>query len=218
MNNYEIETEEYLKHGIRLFQSGLFGRDETSHAAEYCRLTDPKGFIIDMGCGIGEMGALIKYIRPTTNTINVTNCTYQANYMAQLGRKVVLSDFSNTPLDSGVADFVMFNESFGYGDVNSLIKEAGRLLKTNGKLVIKDFRHINNLTTVVYEPTWEYSIYPPQEVINVAAENNLALEFYIHPNFYDDKFIEFLNKSKMAEWHNINFRETEIVLYRFVKL
>jgi SAM-dependent methyltransferase len=218
MNNYEIETEEYLEHGVRLFQCGLFGQDELSHVAEYCKLTDPKGLIIDMGCGIGEMGALIKIVRPNTYTIGVTNCEYQLKHMQEAGRDAVLSDYMDTPFKDAVADFVMFNESFGYGDANNSVKEASRLLKPGGTLAIKDYRHGANLTEVEYEPTWDYRFYPPHMLIKIAAENGLALDFYTHPECDYDKCYEFLSKSKLKEWHDADYRQAKTILCRFIKL
>jgi SAM-dependent methyltransferase len=218
MNNYEIETEEYLKHGVRLFQCGLFGGSDIAHVVEYCRLANPTGLIIDMGCGIGEMGALIKQIRPLTHTVGVTNCEFQTKYMQELGRDVVLSDYSSTSFKDGVADFVMFNESFGYGDVNELVREASRLLKPGGALAIKDYRHGKNVLTSEYEPTWEYNLHPPQVLIRVAAENGMELDYYMHPDCDNSKCYDFLAKSKLKEWHDADYREAKTILCRFVKL
>lgn len=218
MNDYEVETQEYLKHGVKLFQCGLFGSSEVAHVVEYCRLTNPVGLIVDMGCGIGEMGALIKQIRPSTRTIGVTNCEFQIKYMQSLGREAILSDYSTTPLKDGIADFVMFNESFGYGDVHVLLKEASRLLKPNGVLAIKDYRHGKNILVPEYETTWEYMFYPPQVLIEVAAQNGMELDYYIHPECDNTKCYEFLAKSKLKEWHNAEYRDAKTILCRFVKL
>lgn len=218
MNNYEIETEEYLKHGLKLFQCGLFGPTEISHVAEYCRLTNPSGLIIDMGCGIGEMGALIKHIRPTTHTIGVTNCEYQIQYMRERNRDCVLSDYSHTPLKDGVADFVMFNESFGYGDVEKLTAEASRILKKGGALVIKDYMHSTNLTGVEREGTWEYNFYPPHVMIGSASKHGLALDFYIRPHCDNSKCYQFLSESKLNQWHDANYRDAITILCRFIKI
>lgn len=222
MNNYEIETEEYLNHNIRLFQLNLFGATELEHVQVYCGFTQPYGLIVDLGCGIGEMGALIAQVIPTTHTINVTNCKVQCEYMANLNRTFVLADYHNTELPDAIADTVMFNESFGYGDMSNLLKEVSRLLKTNGQLIIKDVTPLDPTIEDPIIPGWDYKVNQTSKLIKTAEENNLHLSLLVHPQVYKTR-LDVLSSGKFEEWHssktsNIQITDYPASICKFIKI
>jgi SAM-dependent methyltransferase len=218
MNNYDIETSEYIKNGLGLFQCGLFGDTEEEHVKIYCQYVEPKGVIVDMGCGIGTMGALINEFVPNTMTINVTNSTFQAKYLEDNGRKVILSDYKNIPLPDGFADFVMFNESFGYGGEDTALAEAARILKVGGSLAIKDYSHTDKISDGEYIDSWEYMIYPMSKILQKAELLNLRLDFMIHPDANVQKCHVFLANSKLKDWHDIDYRSGRTMLCKFTKI
>lgn len=216
MNNYEIETEEYLSHGIKLFQHNLFGETELEHVHVYCGICAPNGLILDLGCGIGEMGHLISQLIPNTHTINVTNSVVQCEYMTKIQRTNVLVDYHNTNLPSAIADTVMFNESFGYGDIESLLKEASRLLKNKGQLIIKDFSHSKPFLHDSYFKSWEYTVHETSKFITIAEQNSLRLEFIVRPTI-KATLNNFFLKSKIGEWHNWQ-EEKDFILENYIPM
>jgi len=201
MNNYDIETQEYLNYGIKLFQYNLFGETELEHAHVYNGICAPNGLILDLGCGIGEMGYLISQLVPNTHTINVTNSIVQCEYMTKMRRTNVLADYHKTELPSSIADTVMFNESFGYGDIEILLKETSRLLKHKGQLILKDFSHAKPYLHNGYFKSWEYTVHQTSKLITVAEQNSLRLEFIVCPTVQVTRSDFFLN-SKLGEWHS----------------
>ena len=219
MNNYNVETAEYLKHGLNLFQCWLLGNTEAEHVEMFCKLTQPKGVVIDMGCGIGSMGELMQdYCASIDKVINVTNSEEQIRILELRNLNFVYSDFKHVHLNSEIADFVMFNESFGYGNPEDLMKEAARLLKVGGMLSIKDFSLGSNLTKNRYLSGWDCSIQPISTVIKEAELNNLKLVSFIHPKVSIERWNEFMQKSSMLEWHGDEASEAQACLYHFIKL
>lgn len=218
MNNYDIETSEYLSHGIKLFVCQMMGDDERSHISEYVKIFQPYGTIVDMGCGIGETGELIKEFVPDSNTINITNSAFQINYMARQGRNFVYSDYHNTGLDDGIADCVMFNESFGYGNPEKLMKEASRILKENGYVLFKDFalKEKINETLEIYQ--WDYVVSPLSKIISSAESAGLKLVFAFNNNYSFERCEKFFHESKMQEWHGKLYFPCNSICMKFVKM
>ena len=173
--NYDMETTEYLGHGIRVIQAGMFGSTEAAHAYElYRMISPPKGArVIDMGCGVGEIGRLFLEIDPTVKYLGVTNSATQQAHVTAAGLSCRLGDFASVPVKDGVADVVMFNESIGYGDLTTLLKEAFRLLQPGGVLFIKDWDAPLRSLSV----DWGYQLTPAtavlQELSGLGFENTV---------------------------------------------
>jgi SAM-dependent methyltransferase len=208
VNNYDIETDEYLAHGLKLFVSTRYGKTEKEHAEKYHQLVGFKknSVIVDMGCGIGEMGRLLQECDGTLKIINVTNSPRQHEIIKQYGGHCVLADFNSTDMPSGIAQYVMFNESFGYGNPEQLLQEASRLLSVGGCVVLRDFVPHTPLKQV-HVATWDYTGYPVHEVVAAAAQAGLALQWMERPKCFYDHFQKFFQDSaKMQEWHSGDYQ------------
>lgn len=218
MNNYEIETDEYIAYGLNIFQSELFAESERDHAIIYKHYTSVKGLVVDMGCGIGEMGALLELGDDSVSVINVTNSNRQVELMQKLGRNCVLSDFHNTEIKSGIADTVMFNESFGYGDCDRLASESARLLKTGGSLLIKDFSPVKELDATIDMDSWDYVVHPVSKIINSCEIAGLKMIWAFHPSTFRDRAENFFKTSKMNQWHDSINTGCITILIKFTKV
>jgi len=204
VNNYEVETDEYLAHGLKLFLCARLGETEKEHSERYHQLVGFKkgSTVVDMGCGIGEMGRLLQKCDETLNVLNVTNSPRQCEIATQLGSHCVVADFHVTGLPSGIAQYVMFNESFGYGNPKQLLQEAARLLNAGGWVVLRDFSPRTPLEQV-HAASWDYKGYPMHEVIAAAAQAKLALLWVKRPRFSYAHFKQFFQSSaKMQKWHS----------------
>ena len=208
MNNYDIETDEYLAHGLKLFLCARLGETEKEHSEKYHQLVGFKkgSTVVDMGCGIGEMGRLLQKCDETLNVFNVTNSPRQCEIAQQSGSHCVLADFHTTGLPSGGAQYVMFNESFGYGNPKQLLQEAARLLSDGGWVVIKDFSPKTPLEQV-HASSWDYTGYPMHEILAAAAQARLALLWMKRPKFSYNHFKRFFQDSaKMQKWHGEDYQ------------
>jgi 2-polyprenyl-3-methyl-5-hydroxy-6-metoxy-1,4-benzoquinol methylase len=106
-SNYEIETPEYLAHGMKVYQTWMLSDSEDEHIdicsgiAEYQRGMR----ICDMGCGVG-------YIAHRMNlagyeTVGVTNSKFQCDYAVEHypETQFLLCDMTETPLqDESISD------------------------------------------------------------------------------------------------------------------
>jgi ubiquinone/menaquinone biosynthesis C-methylase UbiE len=202
MNNYDVETAEYLKHGIRLFQSHLFGNSDLEHAVAFYKLCSPRGVGLDMGCGIGEMGFLLNIVDPSLNIVGVTNSQAQSQHMKTLKRNHIFADYHQVPLESNSVDFIMFNESIGYANINTIFFESARLLKKFGKLFVKDFCNTTSNVDTFYLKSWDYYVYPGNVLVDKACQGELQIDFFIKPKTNFDRFKSFVLASNFKNWHD----------------
>lgn len=220
MNDYEIETAEYLAHGLTLFQCAMFGASEKEHVQAYNEYFKPSGFVIDMGCGIGTMCAELQAISPAiTRTLNITNSPTQVEIMRNLGRDCILTDYHHVKeLPDSVADYVMFNEAFGYGDPTALMRESARLLVPGGRLIVKDFAANSLLTQDIPLGAWEYRVHTVQKIVAAAASAGLRCVFFMRPIVQMQQWFDFMRKSKMPKWHGPDSFDVESAVFAFTKV
>ena len=218
MNDYDIETAEYLKHGLTLFQAGLFGDSESEHLDKYCQLIAPNGVVVDMGAGVGGMGVGIQNRCPlVTQVINVTSSSVQEKIITDAGGIAVLSDYHSVPkIKSESVDFVMFNESFGYGDAKKLIAESARILKPGGRLAIKDFAPMKPAAPVFLD-AWEYVVYPVADIVCIAESLELRCTLFTLPRAVKTVWDRFMRESNMKNWHGNTRHPLAVSLFIFEK-
>jgi SAM-dependent methyltransferase len=105
------------------------------------------------------------------NYLGVTNSATQHAHVTATGLDCLLGDFANVPVNDGIADVVMFNETIGYGDLTALLEEALRLLQPGGVLFIKDF----DAPSRYFSADWCYHLTPAtlvlQELSSLGFEN-----------------------------------------------
>lgn len=193
---YEEETDEYLKHGLLCFNAALLGADDKQHAAKLYEMAGiPKGaVIVDMGAGVGGLPMLMQTIDETIVAYGVTNVQRQADLMREWGKvQPVLCDFHDVPLKPESADVVIFNETIGYGDLRLLLKEAWRLLKKGGFVVIKD----GEAPEPMFSPFWQYATTPFGTIDSAAKSLGFEIEKSDVIEYNDDRFRAFLQSSKL---------------------
>jgi SAM-dependent methyltransferase len=213
----------FTQNGANMFIATRLAPTEQEHAALYYNFMRPKAYsiIVDLGCGSGECGALLQNIDPTLQVVNVVNDKTLIQYMTNVRRICVQASFEDTPLPTGCADYVMFNESIGYGDLDAVFKEANRLLKDGGVVTIKDFTVIDPTKPHVFLENWSYTIRQPSEFIAAAYRNGFSVEAMIHPPSYTKHWFEIMEKSEKARESALRHDPKNLplctVLYRLVK-
>jgi len=203
VNNYDIETGEYIKHGIKVFQNYLLCDDEKQHVELIYDILKPKSgsTIVDMGCGVGEVGYQFKKIDPTLKIIGITNSQSQYE-IAKDKIKVFLKDYHYIPLKSNTVDIVTFMESIGYGNLRQLVKEVYRVLKPGGILFIKDFfSHGYTL----HNKNWDYTFNYIGEFKNLIKEFKFKIlqEIELPDNSVNKrKYSNFVNSNDIMVKHH----------------
>ena len=203
-NDYEIETLEYLKNNINVFQFYLFSDNEYEHIKTLYDMINPRNnsIILDMGCGTGEIGHVFKKINPTINYIGITNSEMQYKISANK-IKTFYGDYHNIPLRDSSVDIIVFFEAFGHGDAISLLKEVKRVLKKGGLVFFKDFF---SKSFTIYNKFWDYKFMGIPEFKNLVESLNFKIVKEIElPDNEDNKkkYSNFVNNNEiMIKLHN----------------
>lgn len=203
-NDYELETLEYLKNNINVFQFYLFSDNEYEHIKILYNMINPKNnsIILDMGCGVGEIGHIFKKINPSIEYIGITNSEMQYK-ISSSKIKTIYGDYHNIPLKDNSVDIVVFFEAFGHGDATSLLKEVKRVLKEGGLLFFKDFF---SKDFTIYNKYWDYTFMGIPEFKNLVERLNFKIIKEIKlPDREDNKkkYSNFVNNNEtMVKLHN----------------
>lgn len=190
---YAQESVEYLRHGLTVFNAAMLGETEEEHVDALLALMQPKpgSVYVDMGCGVGGVSRLIGKRDKEAVFYGVTNVPQQVELIDALGDVTpVLCDYHNVPLEDGIADVVMFNESIGYGDLERLLRESHRLLKAGGMLCIKDG------VTLTDEPrradNWLWMTHPKGKLDEVAKSVGFEIEVSQETQYDFKRYEEFV--------------------------
>lgn len=134
------QTKTMLAKGVDLFQIFRLHDDLAEHVRRYIELTafPSDGFVVDLGAGIGRMAKEIKRHRPECNFILVNNNRYQHEHVLYGCGVPWLANMTKTGLPSGLSEAVLFNYSLGYVPLADAFREAARLLRFGGHMILWD--------------------------------------------------------------------------------
>ena len=196
--------EEFMGNGHNMFIATRLGRTEKQHAATYYNFMAPQSgsVIVDMGSGIGEHGAYFSAFDPTLVVINIVNDETLIEKMISLGRHCIHTSYTDTKLPDESVDIVMFNESLGYEPLADSFKEAFRILRPNGEVVIKDFSITDPKLSSFKLDKWGYSIRKDYDIIKAAEDNGLSFLMLFHPVFYMQHLDELSANNEHAKASN----------------
>lgn len=113
----------------------------------------PGSKVLDLCCGTGDIGAIIKKFHPDCDVIGVDFSEQMLN-IAQKNNKTItyrLADATSLPFEKNSFDYVVIG--FGLRNIpqkNRAIEEIYRVLKTNGKFLHLDFGK-HNIPARIYD-------------------------------------------------------------------
>lgn len=215
--------DEFMSNGAFLFNATRLAPTEEEHCHIYYGFVQPKpgALMVDLGCGVGEVGAWFQKFDPSLMVVNVVNDETLIDRMISLGRTCVNKSMDDTGLVAGMADNVMFNESIGHVSLKAAFAEAARLLKDGGTLTIKDFSITNPAIPDLHLGSWDYSIRQPEMFITEAYNSGFSLQALVHPPMYTKHWFDIINGNPAAKQSAMMHDPAKLplctVLYRFVK-
>jgi SAM-dependent methyltransferase len=215
--------DHFMENGAFLFNATRLAPSEQEHCRLYYDFVQPASgaFIVDLGCGVGEVGAWFQHFDPTLSVLNVVNDPALIQQMEFWGRRCMNKSMDSTGLPDGVADNVMFNESIGYVPLEAAFSEASRILRPGGVLTIKDFSIIDPKKKSIHLGDWDYSIRQPEDYIRIASAAGLSIQALLHPPVFTKHWYDIMDKSDVARESAMQHNPAELplctVLYRFVK-
>lgn len=189
---------DFMVNGANMFIATRLAPSEQEHAIAYYQFMQPKhsAVIVDMGSGIGEHGEWFRAIDSSLRIINIVNDSSLMDIMKSSGRPCIYASYVETGLPDQCADIVMFNESLGYEPLNQGFREAARILKDGGEVIIKDFSIVDPLMSGFTLDNWEYRINKDDEIIAEAANHGLSIHTLIHPAVYIKHWYDMIEASE----------------------
>uniref|UniRef100_A0A6M3ISW0 Putative methyltransferase n=1 Tax=viral metagenome TaxID=1070528 RepID=A0A6M3ISW0_9ZZZZ len=198
-SDYEIETPEYLAHGIKVYQYWMLSDSEDKHI-EYCSAI--AGYrhgnkICDIGCGIGYVAHRMNFAG--YESVGVTNSKFQHDYAVEHfpETQFLLCDMTKTPLPGETFDAVQWMESVGYVDQKRAFSEGYRILKVGGKAIVKDFAAIKDASLAC--ESWSYRFVSAGEMIKLAESAGLRLVKAFVLSGDDKRLVKFYSASKLLQ-------------------
>jgi len=215
--------DDFMSNGAFLFNATRLAPTEGEHCRLYYEFVQPKqgALIVDLGSGIGEVGAWFREFDPTLRVVNIVNDESLILHMIENGRECIRCSMDDTPIPAGVADNVMFNESIGHVSLKAAFKEAAKLLKDGGVLTIKDFSITSPIVPDLHLGSWDYSIRQPEMFITEAYSHGFSLQAMVHPPMFTKHWFDIIEKGGAAKRSAMMHDPAKLplctVLYRFVK-
>lgn len=134
-------TPYILAQGERVLQTHKFADNDADHVDRLLSWLDPAlgSLVIDMGCGVGEVPKLMHQRRPDLRFLMVNISTVQlAECPVGDAFASLLADAHDTRLMGEIADAVMFNSALANMDAYAAMREASRLLRRGGTVLLNE--------------------------------------------------------------------------------
>ena len=148
--DYEFWSKDYNMHfGYFIpFKTNPFNRDSmlnemNNQVIKRLKTDTDKSILVDLGCGMGATMRHALKQNDNLSAIGVTLSNFQVDHGNRLLKclkgTILKEDYNHTSFKSNSFDMALAIESFCHsGHSSQSIKEAHRILKPNGKLVIAD--------------------------------------------------------------------------------
>ncbi|KDR25945.1 class I SAM-dependent methyltransferase [Caballeronia zhejiangensis] len=138
----EAVTPHIVANVERILQTHRYAADDRDHVARLMDWLAPAegASIVDIGCGIGEVARLAHEARPDLRFTLVNISPVQLSYCPTGdGFDLVQCDAHAMPLPPESFDYALMNSALSNMDAGPALKEAARVLKPGGALLVTDF-------------------------------------------------------------------------------
>ncbi len=205
-------TAEIIRHGSSLLQVHKLAATDREHVGALLEhMNPPHGArILDAGCGVGAVAALMADQRPDLS-FSLLNISPAQLALCPEGMQRLHGDFHDIPAPADSFDAVMFCYSLGHGLVDACFAESSRVLRHGGVLFGYD------ITAAEPDYTIDRLGYRPHtaaEITAAARRHGFALEVMADNLAHNvDDFIRLFGPQIYA----IEFAGTRPLIYRFRK-
>ncbi len=197
--------------GERIFQAHRFAENDVDHVGKLLEWAEfPKdSFVIDLGCGVGEVSKIMHDLRPDLK-FTLVNISEAQLELCVLDENKVLCSFLEVPSEDGKFDAAMFCFSIGHEDILSGLKEAYRLLKDGGVLFIYDMVRVSGSNDSMKNV--EYKVIPEDAFSDLIFDAGFKWWSCSLPEEYGS-----YGKNLLGDEYDKVFNGTKPVIWRIVK-
>lgn len=134
-----LTLEAIERTGTRIFQIHKLATTDRAHVGKLLELFDPppSARVIDAGCGVGGVAALMAECRPDLDWL-LLNISHQQLALCPEGFCKVAGRLDDMPLADASADAVMINYAIGHVGLDRAMAEVARVLREGGVLFVYD--------------------------------------------------------------------------------
>lgn len=140
----EHETVAQVVAGHRILQTHRYAERDDDHVRILLHALAPPAdaLVLDAGCGIGEVSLLMSTVRPDLQFILANISPYQLSLCpAGPQFRLMPADCHALPLPDSSVDCAMFSSALCQMDIGVALREAWRVLKPGGILLVNDMVH-----------------------------------------------------------------------------
>lgn len=210
-NRYSVTKDEIVKKNT----INTFNNQSARYDKSFCGFNPRKNYIriiekldlsdeklLDVGCGTGEILNSLGKIYPNAGLygIDISPQMIEVANKKEYAKKIkyVCGDAENIPYPDNKFDVLLTSESFHhYPNPTKALKEFGRVLKTNGKLILCDMyrpfgiRHIMNFMFKIMN-TGDIKMYNKKEISYLLTSCGFRILNY--QKYYSSYIIEAVNE------------------------
>lgn len=170
--------------GVQLLAYWRMADSEAEHARLFLDALDPPlgARVVDLGCGTGRLAQLCHELRPDLAWTLVNIDDWQLSQASQWGAPI-LRDMTDTGLPDGEFDAVVVGYAMGYCNPVLLLREASRLLRDDGVLVLHELYSGDAQVQRLGVEAMKFRVYAPADIKLLAEIGGFDLVMA-----YDDPF------------------------------
>jgi len=165
--------------GETVFQPHLIGEDQTAHVRALLDFyaVPAHSTVLDAGCGVGGVAALMQALRPDLRFVMLNNSREQLELCPPAFERIHAS-FEAIPRPAESFDVVMFNFALGHARLERALSEASRVTKPGGLLLISDLCADDSGPLIV---TMGYRAHAASRIREVAEKHAFELDGAVSP-------------------------------------
>lgn len=205
-------TAAFLSIGYTILQVHRLAADDREHVAALLGLLAPRAgaLVLDVGCGLGTIGRIMRELRPDLSFALVNSSASQLAQCPDIDRRI-LADLHAMPLPAASVDTAMMLYSLRFAVPEAAFIELARVMRPGAPLLIWDAETEDSRRVT---ETLGYELFPRARVLAAAARAGLVLDFVLTPETTNtDAFL----RTVPRDFYDHVFAGVHPVAYRFTK-
>lgn len=206
------QTRQLVERGRVILQTHRLAATDREHVEALLAYFDPPpgASVLDVGCGVGAVAALMAAGRPDLRFL-LLNISGSQLALAPHGMAKICADFHALPFGADSFDALMFTFSLGHGLLDACLGEAARVLRSGGVVFIYDLSTDEPASLI---DQLGYRPHGADEVLEAGARHGLIVDIVASPDGSTADFVRLIGAEPYAA---LGFERTVPMVYRFTK-